>query len=155
MSKPSPAAASGLETIRAIMTGSTRPPAMAGLMGFWITEAEEGRVVFSGVPGERHYNPMGVVHGGFAATLLDSCMTCAIQTTLPPGLACTTTSLNIYFTRAMTAHTGAVFAEGKVIHRGRQAPTAEGRLTDAKGRLLAHGATSCLVFAAPGETTAA
>ncbi len=89
---------------------------------------------------------MGVVHGGYAATLLDSCMTCAIQSALKPGFAATTLDLAIHFTRAATPQSGALRAEGKIVHVGRQFGTAEGRLTDPQGRIIAHATTSCLIF---------
>jgi uncharacterized protein (TIGR00369 family) len=137
---------SGLDFIRAIMNGAHPPPAMATLMGFAIVEADEGRVVFSGVPTERHLNPMGVVHGGYAATLLDSCMTCAIQSTLKPGFATTTLDISVRYTKAATPRSGALRAEGKTVHVGKQFGTAEGRLTDGQGRVIAHATTSCLIF---------
>jgi len=137
---------SGLDFIRAIKEGAHPPPPMAILIGFDLVEAEEGKVVFSGVPGESHLNPMGVVHGGYAATLLDSCMTCAIQSALKPGFAATTLDLAIHFTRAATPQSGALRAEGKIVHVGRQFGTAEGRLTDPQGRIIAHATTSCLIF---------
>ena len=137
---------SGLDFIRAIMNGAHPPPTMATLIGFDIVEADEGRVVFSGVPTERHLNPMGVVHGGYAATLLDSCMTCAIQSTLKPGFAATTLDISVRFTKAATPQSGALRAEGKTIHVAKQFGTAEGRLTDGQGRVIAHATTSCLIF---------
>jgi uncharacterized protein (TIGR00369 family) len=137
---------SGLEFIRAIIDGRHPRPSIATLIGFNIVEAEEGRVVFSGTPNGDHLNPMGVVHGGYAATLLDSCMTCAVQSTLKPGLAVTTLDLVVHFTRAATPQSGELRAEGKTVHVGRQFGTAEGRLTDPKGRIIAHATTSCLIF---------
>jgi uncharacterized protein (TIGR00369 family) len=137
---------SGLDFIRAIKDGAHPPPTMATLVGFDIVEVEEGRVVFSGAPTENHLNPMGVVHGGYAATLLDSCMTCAIQSMLKPGFAATTLDISVHFTRAATPQSGELRAEGKTVHVGRQFGTAEGRLTDPKGRIIAHATTSCLIF---------
>jgi uncharacterized protein (TIGR00369 family) len=139
-------AMSGLEFIRAIQDGALPPPSMATLIGFDIVEAEEGRVVFCGEPTERHLNPMGVVHGGYAATLLDSCMTCAIQSALKAGFAATTLDIAVHFTRAAKPRSGALRAEGKTVHVGRQFGTAEGRLTDREGRIIAHATTSCLIF---------
>ncbi|HLW91614.1 MAG TPA: PaaI family thioesterase [Roseiarcus sp.] len=145
-------AMSGLDFIRAIKEGAHPPPPMAELIGFGIAEAEQGRVVFAGTPTERHLNPMGVVHGGYAATLLDSCMTCAVQSALKPGFAATTLDLVIHFTKAATPQSGELRAEGKTVHVGRQFATAEGRLTDGKGRIIAHATTSCLVFSVrPGH----
>ncbi|HXW19438.1 MAG TPA: PaaI family thioesterase [Roseiarcus sp.] len=137
---------SGLDFIQAIMRGGRPPPSMAVLIGFGIAEAEAGRVVFSGTPNDDHLNPMGVVHGGYAATLLDSCMTCAVQSALKPGLAATTLDIAVHFTRAVTPNSGLLRAEGKAVHVGRQFATAEGRLTDAEGRIVAHATTSCLIF---------
>jgi len=137
---------SGLEFIRAIMSGAIEAPSMAKLLRFGIVEAEEGRIVFAGTPGAEHLNPMGIVHGGYAATMLDSCMTCAVQSTLKPGQACTTLDLIVHYTKAATAQSGELRAEGKVVHAGRQFGTAEGRLTDANGRIIAHATTSCLIF---------
>jgi uncharacterized protein (TIGR00369 family) len=139
---------SGLEFIRAIMEGAHPPPSMAIALGFNIVEAEEGRVVFAGEPSENHLNPMGVVHGGYVATLLDSCMTCAVQSALKPGLTATTLDLNIHYTRATTPRSGLLRAEGKIVHVGKQLGTAEGRITDPQGRVLAHATTSCLIFPA-------
>jgi len=135
-----------LDFIRAIMLGPHPPPSMAVLIGFNIVEAEEGRVVFSGAPNSDHLNPMGVVHGGYAATLLDSAMTCAVQSTLKSGLAATTLDIAVHFTRAATPGSGPLRAEGKIVHVGRQFATAEGRLTDVEGRIIAHATTSCLIF---------
>jgi uncharacterized protein (TIGR00369 family) len=139
---------SGLEFIRAIMNGDHPPPSIAVLLGFNVIEAEEGRVVFAGEPTENHLNPMGVVHGGYIATLLDSCMTCAVQSALKPGLIATTLDLNIHFTRATAPRSGLMRAEGKIVHVGKQLGTAEGRFIDPRGRVLAHATTSCFVFPA-------
>jgi uncharacterized protein (TIGR00369 family) len=139
---------SGLEFIRAIMKGDHPPPSIALVLGFNIIEVEEGRVVFGGEPTESHLNPMGVVHGGYIATLLDSCMTCAVQSALRPGLVATTLDLNIHYTRATTPRSGLLRAEGKLVHVGKQLGTAEGRLSDPQGRVLAHATTSCLIFPA-------
>ena len=116
------------------------------LIGFDLTEVDKGRAVFEGTPRFEHYNPLGTVHGGYAATLLDSCMGCSVHTTLPKGTGYTTLEFKVSLVRAVTADTGPVRAEGKVITSGRRVATAEGRLTDADGRLLAHATTTCLVF---------
>ena len=137
---------SGIEVLRAIINGELPPPPISGLIGFCATDVEEGTCVFVGTPGFQHYNPAGSVHGGYAGVLLDSCMTCAVQTTLPAGLACVTMEYKVQLVRAMTAETGAVRAEGKVIHPGKRTATAEGRIVDAKGRLYAHGTTTVMVF---------
>ena len=136
----------GLGFLNRIKARQHPPPAMMALLGMDIAEIERGRVVFEAVPTAAHYNPAGNVHGGFAATLLDSCMTCAVQSTLKAGLACTTIDLNIHYTRGANDKTGVLRAEGKVVHVGRQMATAEGRVTDPQGRIIAHATTSCLIF---------
>jgi uncharacterized protein (TIGR00369 family) len=136
----------GLGFLNRIKERRHPPPAMMVLLGMDIAEIERGRVVFEAVPTAAHYNPAGNVHGGFAATLLDSCMTCAVQSMLKAGLACTTIDLNIHYTRGATDKSGVLRAEGKVVHVGRQIATAEGRVTDPQGRVIAHATTSCLIF---------
>ena len=140
-------AMSGLEYLRALGSGELPRSPIAVLMDMTGLDAEEGRVVFHGVPGEQHYNPIGVVHGGFAATLLDSAMGCAIQSTLPAGVGYTTLELKINYVRPLTAATGPVRAIGEVIHRGSRVATAEGRLEDEAGKLYAHGTTTCMILA--------
>ncbi|MGD0719621.1 MAG: PaaI family thioesterase [Roseiarcus sp.] len=141
-----PEAIDGFEFLSRIKDGRSPAPGMAVLLGFDIVELERGRVVFAAIPTAAHYNPAGAVHGGFAATMLDSCMTCAVQSTLAPGLACTTIDLNVHFTRGATDRTGLLRAEGRIVHAGRQIATAEGRVLDARGRVIAHATTSCLIF---------
>jgi len=137
---------SGLEFIQGMLEGRfPRAPIMAALK-FELVEVEHGRAVFEGVPEFAFYNPIGSVHGGYAATLLDSCMGCAVHTTLAAGQAYTTLEFKINFVRGMTDKTGRVRAEGRVIHPGKRAATAEGNLYDARGKLLAHATTTCLVF---------
>jgi uncharacterized protein (TIGR00369 family) len=140
----------GIDFLRALAEGRLPPPPISALLGFRLAEVAEGRAVFTAEPGPGHYNPIGTVHGGYASTLLDSCMACAVHTTLPAGVGYTTLELKVNLVRALTADTGPVRAEGRVVHAGRQAATAEGRLVDAAGRLLAHGTTTCLVFPMPG-----
>ena len=140
-------AMSGLEIFAAIRRGELPTPPIGRLLGFVAVEFEKGRFVFQGTPGLEHYNPLGVVHGGYAATLLDSCVGCAIQTMLPAGKGYTTLELKVNDIRAMTDKTGPVRAEGKVISVGNQAGVAEGRLTDSSGKLLAFATTTCLIFA--------
>ncbi|MSP50485.1 MAG: PaaI family thioesterase [Alphaproteobacteria bacterium] len=137
---------SGLEFLRGIRDGRLPPPPIAHHLGFTLAEVEEGRALFVGTPDFRLYNPLGSVHGGYIATLLDSAMSCAVQTTIPAGSGYTTVEIKVNFVRAVTDQTGPVRAEGKVINAGRRIGTSEGRLTDAKGRLLAHGTATCLVF---------
>lgn len=136
----------GLEWMLGWIRGELPSPPMAGVLDFRMVEAEHGRVVFAATPDARFYNPIGTVHGGYAATLLDSCMGCAVHSTLAAGQSHTTLELKVNYVRAMTAATGKVTAEGRVLHAGRQVATAEGYLRDAGGRLLAHGTTSCLIF---------
>ena len=119
---------------------------IAELLGFDLVELGEGRASVELDPGERHYNPLGTVHGGIAATLLDSAMGCAVHTTLDEGEAYTTLELKVNYVRAITEATGRVVATGSVIHRGGRVATAEARLTDAGGRLLAHGTSTCLIM---------
>ncbi|MGO4376764.1 PaaI family thioesterase [Pseudoduganella sp. RAF53_2] len=137
---------SGLEFLQKIGDGELPPPPIAELMGFVPIEVEHGRIVFQGTPGKQHYNPSGAVHGGYAATLLDSAVGCAVHSTLPAGSGFTTLELKINYVRAMTDRTGPVRAEGKVIQAGKQVAIAEGRITDATGKLYAHATTTCLIF---------
>jgi uncharacterized protein (TIGR00369 family) len=138
---------SGLELMRAIIDGSLPPPPVARLMGFSIVEVDLGRAVFTVEPAEWMYNPIGSVHGGVAATLLDSCMGCAVHSTLEAGVGFTTTDLQVRYIRAMSADTGRVLAEGRVVHGGRRTATAEGRLVTEDGEtLLAHSTTGCVIL---------
>lgn len=138
----------GLDYIRAIQTGELPPPPIARLLEMEIVEAEEGRAVFALEPAEWMYNPIGMVHGGIAATILDSCMGCAVHTTLPAGVGYTTTDVQLRYIRAMGGATGRVLAEGRVVHGGRRTATAEGRVFTEEGEtLIAHGSTGCVVFA--------
>ena len=137
---------SGLETIRAIFAGRLPPPPIAELMGFRGVEVELGRAVFEFEPGPQHYNPIGSVHGGVAMTLLDSAMGCAIHSMLDAGVRYTTLEVKTNFIRAMTADTGLVRCEGTVLHSGSRVATAEGKVLDAEGKLLAHGTTTCLIL---------
>ena len=138
---------SGLDYIKAIFEGGLPPPPIAVTMGFSGAEAEEGKAVFVSEAGEFLYNPIGVVHGGFALTLLDSAMGCAIHTTLAVGERYTTLETKVNFVRPITVDTGPVRCEGVVVHRGGRVATAEGRLfADKTGKLLAHGSTTCLVI---------
>jgi uncharacterized protein (TIGR00369 family) len=136
----------GIDLFRGIIEGRIPAPPITETLGFWLHEAEPGRVVFAGTPGRRHYNPIGSVHGGFAATLLDSAMSCAVHTHLKKGSGYTTLEFKVNFVRAITDATGTVFCEGKSINVGGRIGTAEGRITDAAGTLYAHGTTTCLIF---------
>jgi len=138
---------SGLECMRAIVDGALPPPPIAQLLAFTVIEVEHGRAVFAMEPAEWMYNPIGMVHGGVAATLLDSCMGCAVHTTLDAGVAYTTTDLQVRYVRAMSDTTGRVLAEGRVIHAGGRTATAEGRLfVESDDTLLAHGSSGCAIL---------
>jgi uncharacterized protein (TIGR00369 family) len=135
----------GADFLRAIAERKLPPPPIANLMGFDIEEVGEGRVVFAVVPQEYHYNPIGVVHGGLAATLLDSAMGCAVHSLLPEGRAYTTLELKVNYLRALKHDSGRVRAIGKVIHLGGKVATTEGSVIDGAGKLYAHGTTTCLL----------
>lgn len=138
---------SGLEYVRRIAAGAIPPPPIAVLLNMSMVSVESGHVVFEGAPGEEHYNPIGVVHGGYAATLLDSALGSAVHTTLEAGEAYTTLTLETKFVRAITSETGRVRATAEVVHRGRRQATAEARLKAIDtGKLLAHATTTCLVI---------
>ena len=137
---------SGMEYIQAIFRGELPAPPISELMGFRGVLAEPGRAVFEMEPGQQHYNPIGSVHGGVALTLLDSAMGCAVHTLLEAGVGYTTLELKTNFVRPITSETGPIRCEGLVIHLGGRIATAEGKLTDAAGKLLAHGTTTCLIF---------
>jgi uncharacterized protein (TIGR00369 family) len=138
----------GLGFLKAIIDRTLPKPPIADLLGFDIVEAETGKAVFEGLPEFKHYNPIGVVHGGLALTLLDSCMSCSIQTTLAKGELYTTLEAKVNLVRAITKDTGLVRATGRLIHRGRTTGTAEGDIRDKAGNLLAHGTTTCVIFPA-------
>jgi uncharacterized protein (TIGR00369 family) len=140
------ASMNGLDFLLAIARGELPSPPIAKTLGFRLVEVEEGRAVFVAEPGFEHYNPIGTVHAGFSATLLDSCMACAVQSTLPKGSGYTTMEFKISLLRPLTKETGPVRAEGTLLSRGRRAAMAEGRLADARGKLLAHATATCLVF---------
>jgi uncharacterized protein (TIGR00369 family) len=138
---------SGLELLRRIRDGELPTAAMAQTLAFRFAEVEPGRVVVEGEAGRFVYNMWGIAHGGWAAALLDTCMGCAVSTTVPKGSGYTTVDLTINYVRPARAETGLVRAEGRVLHAGRRTATAEGRLVAASdGRLLAHGLTTCLIF---------
>ena len=141
-----PVALSGLEQLRAALGEGAKPRGIGATMGFKMVELEEGRAVFEGVPGRHLYNPLGTVHGGYAATLLDSAVGCAIHSSLKAGQGFTTLELKVAYHRPMTEDTGPVRAEGKVVTLGRRAGFAEGRITDAAGRLYATATSTLLVF---------
>jgi len=140
----------GLELMRAMIDGRLPGAPIAAVMNMRGISADLGTMMFEAIPGSEHYNPLGTVHGGFAATLLDSCMGCAVHTMLPAGVGYTSIDINITYVRAITAATGPVTARGEVINAGRRVATARGTLTDAAGKVLAHGTTSCLVMPLAG-----
>lgn len=145
--------ASGMDFLSEMLAGRLPSPPISATLDFTLDEVAEGRAVFSMTPGEEHYNPIGSVHGGVYATLLDSAAGCAVQTTLPPGMGYTSLDLNVKFLRRVTADTGPVRAIGTVVNRGRQTALAEARLVDAEDRLLAHATSSCLIFPVPPAAT--
>jgi uncharacterized protein (TIGR00369 family) len=138
----------GLGFLKAIIAGTLPQAPMSEMLGFHLVEAEQGRAAFEGLPEFRHYNPIGSVHGGFTATLLDSAMGCAVFSTLLKGDAWTTLELKLNFVRPLTKDTGLVRAEGRLLHRGRSVATAEGDLKDGAGKLHAHATTTCMIFPA-------
>jgi uncharacterized protein (TIGR00369 family) len=138
---------SGLEFVAGLANGTLPLNTIARTLGYDIVEAERGRVIITLAPSDRHLNPAGTVHGGLTATLLDSCMGLAVQSTLDKGISQTTLEFKISLVRPITPETGEIKAVGVVLNCGRRIGTAEGRVTDGKGRLLAHGTTTCLIFA--------
>ena len=145
---------SGVEVFEAIFAGRLPPPPMCETLDFVPIHVAHGEAVFQGRPQRRHYNPLGTVHGGWFATLLDSAVGCAVHATLPVGKGYTTLELKVNMVRALTDRTPLVRAEGKVIHAGRQVATAEGRIVDADGKLYAHATTTCLIFDLPSPRIA-
>ncbi|MCW5682332.1 MAG: PaaI family thioesterase [Xanthobacteraceae bacterium] len=137
---------SGLAFVQGLTSGALPLNTMAQTLGYDIVEAEAGRAVLEIVPTSAHLNPWGTVHGGLTATLLDSCMGLAVQSVLEQGLGSTTLEFKISLIRPITPETGLIKAEGRALNVGRRVGLADGRITDSKGRLLAHGTTTCLVF---------
>jgi uncharacterized protein (TIGR00369 family) len=138
----------GLAFLEALISGTVPNPPISELLNFHLVEVAKGRAAFEGIPEFRHYNPIGSVHGGIAATLLDSALGCAIFSTLHKGDTWTTLELKLNFVRSMTKDTGAVRAEGRILHRGRTVATSEGDLKDRAGKLYAHATTTCMIFPA-------
>jgi uncharacterized protein (TIGR00369 family) len=139
-------AMTGLDFVKGLADGTLPLNTIAKTLGYDIVEADEGRVVMTAVPSEIHLNPAGTVHGGLAATMLDSCMGLAIQSTLGKGIGSTTLEFKISFIRPILPDIGVIKGEGVVLSRGRRVGTAEGRVMDGQGRLLVHGTTTCLIF---------
>lgn len=140
----------GLSFLRAMIDGTIMQPPMTATLGFRLTEAEHGRAVFTGEPRYEYYNPLGSVHAGFAATLLDSALGCAVHSTLTKGESYVTAEFKLNLVRPLTKDTGTVTAEGRIVHRGRTLGTSEGYLKDAAGKLYAHATTTCIIFPASG-----
>jgi len=137
---------SGLEFVKGLASGALPLNTIAQTLGYDVVEAESGRVAIILNPTAAHLNPWGTVHGGLTATLLDSCMGLAVQSVLEKGVGSTTLEFKISLVRAITLETGRIRAEGRVLNCGRRVGTAEGQVIDGKGRLLAHGTTTCLIF---------
>jgi len=137
---------SGLEFLQRLVDGHYPAPSIGARMNFGLSEVSPGRVVFRGLPGQRHLNPLGMVHGGWASTVLDSALGCAVHTTLRPGEAYTTVEFKVNLTRPITLTTGEVICEGKVIHKGRTLAVSEASLRDGSGKLLAFGTETCSIF---------
>jgi len=138
----------GLSFLKSMIAGRVPNPPISAVLNFHLVEVETGRAAFEGLPSADYYNPIGTVHGGFAATLLDSALGCAIFTTLAKGDTWTTLELKLNFVRPLSKDTGPVRAEGRVIHRGRTIATAQGELKDRDGKLYAHASTTCIIFPA-------
>ena len=136
----------GIDFLRGMRDGSIHPAPIQELIGMKLVEVDPGRVVWEVVPGEQHYNPIGTVHAGIAATLLDSAMACAVHSSIPLGKGYTTLEFKINLVRAVTIKSGVLRAIGKVVHGGKTTATAEGRLEDASGALYAHASTTCIIL---------
>lgn len=136
----------GLEFLRQIRDGKIPNPPITDALDYQLTVVEPGFVVFEIEPQEFHYNPIGTVHGGVALTLMDSAMSCAVQTMLPAGTGYTTLELKLNFVRGVTAKTGRMRAEGKIVHAGARTAIAEGRFVDQNGKLYAHATTTCFIL---------
>jgi uncharacterized protein (TIGR00369 family) len=143
------ASVAGLDFLKRLADGSQPAAPFAKETDIWIVEAEPGRVRFAALPSKRFYNPLGTVHGGWISTLLDSAMGCAVHSLLAAGQAYTTVDMTVSFVRPVLEKTGKLTCEGKIIHAGGRIATAEGRVWDEAGTLIAHGSETCLVMTAP------
>jgi uncharacterized protein (TIGR00369 family) len=141
----------GLSFLQAMIAGKLPAPPITQTLGFTLVEVEQGRAVFAGTPAFAYYNPINVVHGGWAATLLDSALGCAVMTTLAKGEAYTTLEIKVNLVHAITTDTGRVTSDARILHRGRTMGTAEAYLRDEAGKLYAHGTTTCMIFPAKGK----
>jgi uncharacterized protein (TIGR00369 family) len=148
-------AESGLAFLQGLIEGRHPAPPFSGTTDIYLTEAAEGRVVFTGVPSAGFFNPLGTIHGGWTSAILDSAMACAVHTTLAAGQGYTTVEMKLNFVRPVLPSSGSLTCEGVVIHRGGTLATSEGKLFDAQGRLLAHGTETCLIFDAATRKAAA
>ena len=144
----------GLQVMQALLRGDLPAPPIGRTMDFLLMEVSRGRAVFQGTPGPQLLNPLGTVHGGWFATLLDSALGCAVHTMMPPGRAYTTAELGVNLVRAITPKVARLRAEGEVVHCGRQLATATARLVGPDGTIYAHGSTTCLVFEVPAQSKA-
>jgi uncharacterized protein (TIGR00369 family) len=141
----------GLQQMQAMLDGKLPYPHIADTLDFSLVEIGEGHAIFQGQPQLKHYNPLGTVHGGWYATLLDSAVGCAVHTAMPAGRAYTTAELSVNIVRAASHKSGPLRAIGTVVHAGRQLATAEGRIVGPDGKLYAHATTTCLVFEVPSK----
>jgi uncharacterized protein (TIGR00369 family) len=142
---------SGLEVLRGMIDRSLPAPPFAVTTSIELVAADEGRVVFEGEPKADFYNPLGTIHGGWTATIMDSVMACAVHSTLKPGEAYTTLEFKLHFCRPILPASGLLRAEGVILSRGRRAATSEGKLYDTAGKLIAHGTETCMIFDMPGR----
>ena len=150
MTEPTtPAGRTGLETLNAMFLGALPRPPISAALNFTLTEASDGRVVAEGVTSPSMVGPFGFIHGGFICTLLDTALTCAVLSTLPAGLICTTTDLHVRYVRALPADAGRLRAVATIVHRGKQVATSEGKLIDDRDRVYATATMACFVFPAP------
>jgi len=137
---------SPIEHLRAIRDGRIPDPPIARLLGMRLVKVEEGEAVFELTPSEQHYNPIGVVHGGIAFTMLDSAMGCCVHSTLPAGKGYTTLEMKANLVRAITLQTGPIRASARIVHAGKTTATADAKVLDASGKLYAHGTSTCLIL---------
>jgi uncharacterized protein (TIGR00369 family) len=137
---------SGFELLQRMVKGDLPPPPFAGTTNIRLTEVEDGRVVFTGTPTGAFLNPLGTVHGGWIATIIESALGCAVHSKLQPGQTYTTTAMTVNYVRALLPDSGEVRCEGVAVHSGRRTATSEARLVDAKGRPIAHGSETCLIM---------
>lgn len=136
----------GLQQLQAVIAGKVPPPTIAKTLDFTLKEIAHGKAVFEGTPSEQHLNPVGTVHGGYAATLLDSALGCSVHTVLEPGEGYTTVDLNVKYIRALKPGMGKVLAIGEIVHKGRKIATADARLVGEDGKLYATGTTTCIIL---------